>query len=29
MNEQRYVHDRTSAELAWGRTRDFLAQHIG
>ena len=29
MNEQRYVHDRACAELAWGRTRDFLAQHIG
>jgi carboxymethylenebutenolidase len=29
MNEQRFVHDRTCAELAWGRTRDFLAQYIG
>lgn len=29
MNEQRSVHDRACAELAWGRTRDFLAQYIG
>jgi len=29
MNEQRSVHDRTCAELAWGRIRAFLSQHIG
>lgn len=29
MNEQRSVHDRASAELAWGRVRAFLKQHIG
>jgi carboxymethylenebutenolidase len=29
MNEQRSVHDRTCAELAWDRTRAFLAAHIG
>jgi carboxymethylenebutenolidase len=28
MNEQRSVHDRKSAELAWGRMRTFLSQHI-
>jgi len=29
MNEQRSVHDRASAELAWNRTRAFLEKHIG
>jgi carboxymethylenebutenolidase len=29
MNEQRSVHDRACAELAWGRLRAFLEQHIG
>jgi carboxymethylenebutenolidase len=29
MNEQRSVHDRQSAELAWGRVRDFLTKHLG
>ena len=29
MNEQRDVHDRACAELAWGRTLDFLKKHIG
>ncbi|MBA2125549.1 carboxymethylenebutenolidase [Hyphomicrobium methylovorum] len=29
MNEQRTVHDRASAEAAWGRVRTFLSQHIG
>jgi carboxymethylenebutenolidase len=29
MNEQRSVHDRTSAELAWGRMRAFLSTHVG
>ena len=29
MNEQRCVHDRTSAELAWKRVRAFLETHIG
>jgi carboxymethylenebutenolidase len=29
MNEQRSVHDRTSAELAWKRVPAFLEKHIG
>jgi carboxymethylenebutenolidase len=29
MNEQRTVHDRRSAELAWGRVRDFLTSYLG
>jgi carboxymethylenebutenolidase len=29
MNEQRDVHDRTSAELAWGRAQEFLKRHLG
>lgn len=29
MNEQRTVHDRASAESAWGRVRSFLSQHLG
>lgn len=29
MNEQRSVHDRASAELAWDRVRAFLSKHIG
>ena len=29
VNEQRSVHDRASAELAWNRTRAFLEKHIG
>ena len=29
MNEQRCVHDGTSAELAWKRVRAFLEKYIG
>ena len=29
MNEQRSVHDRKSAELAWGRMRAFLTTYLG
>jgi len=29
VNEQRSVHDRQSAELAWGRVRNFLTKHLG
>jgi carboxymethylenebutenolidase len=29
MNEQRSVHDRQSAELAWRRVGDFLTKHLG
>jgi carboxymethylenebutenolidase len=28
MNEQRTVHDRTAAELAWERTLSFWAAHL-
>ena len=29
MNEQRDVHDRAAAELAWGRLLGFLSAHLG
>ena len=29
MNEQRSVHDRAAAELAWGRMLEFWKRHIG
>jgi carboxymethylenebutenolidase len=29
MNEQRSVHDRASADLAWDRVRKFLGKHLG
>jgi carboxymethylenebutenolidase len=29
VNEQRDVHDRAAAELAWGRTLKFWATHLG
>jgi len=29
MNEQRTVHDRHSAEIAWGRVREFLTNYLG
>jgi len=29
MNEQRSVHDRGCAELAWGRMRSFLSRYVG
>ncbi len=29
VNEQRTVHDRKDAELAWGRALDFFKKHVG
>jgi carboxymethylenebutenolidase len=29
MNEQRSVHDRASADLAWDRVQKFLSKHLG
>jgi carboxymethylenebutenolidase len=29
MNEQRTVHDRAAAELAWGRMLTFWRSHLG